>query len=266
MAMNMSAEQINWPQPSSNWSLNWHNDHSIFPNVHVWAASLDLPVNTITALASILASTELDRAARFRFVRDRNRFIAGRGFMRVILGHYLSANPVELEFIYGNHGKPALGGVFATARLHFSLSHSENLGLLAISPVGAVGVDVENIRPLDDADSLVNRFFSQREITSFQKVPKNAKSLAFFKLWTRKEAFLKATGEGIAHLLDQVEVSFLPNESVKLLNLPKQLGQITDWHLHNLVPASGFVAALVAPSKTASPTCWSWTPECDFGL
>jgi len=262
----MPSEQINWPQPSSNWSLNWHNDNSLFPNVHVWCASLDLTVNTIKTLAAILVSAELDRAARFRFVRDRNLFIAGRGFMRVILGYYLSANPAKLEFIYGNHGKPTLGGVFAAAGLHFSLSHSENLGLLAISQVGAVGVDVENIRPLDDADSLVNRFFSQREISSFQKLPKNAKPLAFFKLWTRKEAFLKATGEGIVHLLDQVEVSFLADESVKLLNLPKHLGQITDWHLHNLVPASGFVGALVAPSKTAGPICWSWTPECGFGL
>jgi 4'-phosphopantetheinyl transferase len=262
----MPSKQINWPSPSPNMSLNWSGDYSRFPDVHVWGASLDLPVSKTEALASILSPSELDRAARFRFVRSRNRFIAGRGFMRVILGRYLNSNPARLEFIYGSHGKPELGGAFAAAGLHFNLSHSENVGLLAISPIGAVGIDVENIRPLDDMDSLVNRFFSPREITAFNKVPESAKPLAFFNLWTRKEAFLKATGEGIVHSLGQVEVSFLPDEPAKLLDLPKHLGQAADWHLHDLTPAFGFVAALVAPIKTAPPIYWSWTPNDRLGF
>jgi 4'-phosphopantetheinyl transferase len=260
--MNMASEKINWPRPSSNWSPSWNNDRSSFPNVHVFGVSLNPPVNVLETLARILASPELDRAASFRFEHDRNRFIAGRGLLRVILGHYLNANPAKLEFVYGGQGKPMLGGAFATTGLHFNFAHSEGLGLLAISPVGAVGVDVECIRPLNDVDRLVNRFFSPREIAAFQKVPVYERSLAFFRLWTRKEAFLKATGEGIAHSLDQVEVSFLSDESAELLHLPRHLGQVANWHSHDLAPASGFVAALVAPIETACPICWSWVTEC----
>src|SRR6201999_3187535 len=122
--------------------------------IHVWATSLNLPATAVEKMDVILAPAEKDRASRFSFMRDRDRFIAGRGFMRTVLGHYLNAKPGRLEFVYSRLGKPALGGSHATAGLHFNLSHSEDIGLLAVSPVGALGIDLEYVRPLNDMDTL----------------------------------------------------------------------------------------------------------------
>jgi 4'-phosphopantetheinyl transferase len=258
----MPPQQLNWPQPSPNWPPHGREHHAHSLDVQVWETSLDLPPGTIQMLEPVVAPSELDRASRFHFARDRNRFIAGRGFMRMVLGNYLGAKPGALEFIYNRRGKPALGGDHSAAGLHFNLSHSEDLALLAISPAGAIGVDVEHVRPMEEVDVLVKRFFSPGEIAAFQTVPAREKFPAFFRLWTRKEAFLKATGEGIAHLLDQVEVSFLPDEPARLLNLPQQLGRAGDWQLHDLAPAAGFAAALAVPVGTAAPVCQSWV----FGI
>src|SRR5262249_48669543 len=124
----------------------------------------------------------------------------------------------------------------------------EDLALIAITRLGAIGVDVEQIRPVADAGELVERFFSPRENILFTALPDNQKNAAFFNLWTRKEAWLKATGEGIAHSLNRVEVTFLPGEPAQLLALPEKPGLISDWTLRALTPASGFVSAVALPN------------------
>lgn len=255
----MPHVQINWPQPPADWSPNWYGNCHPAPNIHVWGTSLAPSAKVLKTLMRILVPSELERAARFRFERDRNHFVAGRIFLRSILALYLCTEPSRLQFNYSTRGKPVLGGVFANTNLHFSLAHSEDLGLLAVSPVGAVGIDVERVRPLNEINKLVDSVFSHRESAAFREMPENAKQSAFFRLWVRKEAFLKATGEGISQLLDQVEVSFLPGESAQLVNIPSQLGQTTDWHLCDLAPAFGFAAALAAPFGTTAPICCRWT-------
>ncbi len=255
----MPAVQINWPQPPADWSPEWPDHCHANANAHVWATSLAPPANVLKPLIEILVQPELDRAARFYFERDRNRFVAGRIFLRSVLARYLCADPSQLQFHYSTNGKPALGGTFANANLHFSLAHSGDVGVLAVSPVGPVGIDVERVRPINEIDQLVDSVFSQNENLTFRKVPKNEKQSAFFRLWVRKEAFLKATGEGIAELLNQIEVSFLPDEPAKLLNIPGRLGQITDWQLFDLAPAFGFAAALAGPVGIIAPVCWKWT-------
>jgi 4'-phosphopantetheinyl transferase len=149
-----------------------------------------------------------------------------------------------LEFCYGPQGKPALAGVWSASGWHFNLAHSLDLALLAVTRSGPVGVDVERIRPLRDVDQLVSRFFSPRESAAFQALPAEQKPDAFFRLWTRKEAWLKATGEGIAESLGRVEVSFLPGEPARLLSLPGGPAALSGWRLHDLDPGPGFIAAL----------------------
>jgi 4'-phosphopantetheinyl transferase len=194
--------------------------------------------------ASLLAPGEAERAARFRFEGGRHRAIAGRGQLRAVLGRCLGADPAALEFSYGPHGKPALAGVWSGSGWHFNLAHSADLALLAVTRSGPVGVDVERLRPLADAGQLVSRFFSPREDAAFRPLPEDRKAAAFFRLWTRKEAWLKATGEGIAHSLDRVEVSFLPGEPARFLSLPEGPAALSRWRLHDLDCAPGFVAAL----------------------
>jgi 4'-phosphopantetheinyl transferase len=227
-------------------------------DVHVLAMSLEVTPKALSSFQRILCSSEMERARRFRLDQHRNRFIAGRGFMRTLLSHYLQTEPATLEFVYNCYGKPSLSGAFAQSELNFNLAHSESVALFAIARAGAIGVDVERIRPLTEADKLVTQYCSAREITVFQKLPPDQKPVAFFNLWTRKEAWLKATGKGIGHLLNMVEVSFVPGESARFLSLPGEPQTKASWILHELAPRSGFIAALAIAAQELPLRCYCW--------
>ena len=233
--------------------------------IHVWAARLDVSPATREHLAATLSLSEQERAARFHFERHRQRFTTARGLLRVLLGHYLERDPRELEFGYGAAGKPSLSGSASDKALQFNLTHSEDLALVAVTDAGQVGIDVERIRPMKDADEFVARFFSEREHASFKRLPESQKPTAFFTLWTRKEAWLKATGEGIAQSLNRVEVSFLPGEPARLLAVPDSLSQGSTWDLVNLSPAPGFAAALAIAASAPEVQCWWWRPHAEPG-
>jgi len=209
---------IHWPLPPPDWA-------PAATETHVWAVPLDVAPAALAEFHDTLAPVERERAASFHFPLDRNRFVVGRGTLRQVLAHYLQIDPSQVEFSYGPYGKPLLMDNGRESDLHFNLAHSGGLALLAVTRAGKIGVDLERVRPLDDAQELVTRFFCPREIAAFQTLPEDQKPAAFFNLWTRKEAWLKATGEGIAHSLNRVEVSFLPGEPARLLHLPEIIGR-----------------------------------------
>ena len=218
---------------------------------------------------------EKDRAGRFKFEQLRNRYLAGRGALRMTLAQYLGVNAAALRFNYLQNGKPVLSDNFASAGIHFNLAHTGDLALIAITRIGQVGVDVECVRSIKNADELVARFFSKREDELFQKVSAEQKPAAFFNLWTRKEALLKATGEGITRSLNLVEVSFLPGEPARLLAISGDAKAAEAWRLKELLPAKGFAGAVAVQLGTSNiqhPTsniqlgytepvvkCWKWT-------
>jgi 4'-phosphopantetheinyl transferase len=239
---------IDWPEPPAMTKLGR-------ADVHVWAAALD---GEATHWTKLLSPAELDRAAAFHFELHRRRFVVGRGVLRLILSRYVGVQPEQVEFAYGSQGKPELADGLAANGLRFNLAHSEDLAIVAITRLGPVGVDLEKIAPLEDMDDLVARFFSARENARFQQLTAEQKPLAFFNLWTRKEAWLKATGEGIAHSLNLVEVSFLPGEPARLLNIPAHLSQGARWSLHELAPAGHFVAAVAVAAEEIDLQCWRW--------
>ena len=217
--------------------------------VHVYSVSLTQPQQMLARLASMLSEDERERAGRFHFQIHSSRFMAGRGLLRLLLGRHLEREPAELDFIYQPGGKPELGP--SQGGVHFNLAHFEDTLLLAVSRLGPLGVDLERVRDLPDLEGLVGRFFSVREATAFARLPAPEKPQAFFNLWTRKEAWLKATGDGIAQGLDKVEVTFLPKEPARLLALPASDAP-QDWTLHELQPAPGFVGALALKQPTFS--------------
>ncbi len=219
-------------------------------DVHVWSFKLDCSTPVLTDFRGILCEEERDRAARFRFDTHRHRFIKGRAVSRFILSHYLDIAPNKIEFKYGSHGKPGLAD--PQNDLTFNLSHSEDLAFLAITRTGPIGVDVESIRTLDDFDALVSRFFSSAENEVFEKLPLEQKPSAFFNLWTRKEAWLKATGLGISQHLNRVEVSFLPGAPARFVSLPVEFQG--DWSLFQLSSPPGFTAALATGFEPARIT------------
>jgi 4'-phosphopantetheinyl transferase len=260
---------MRWPLPPGDWAaqlntkpgLSGKSGLGLVPEsnvIHVWTASLDSRPEALPAFESSLAPEEQARAARFHFPIHRERFIAGRGLLRSLLASYLGMKPGALKFAYGPNGKPALTGSAVQQSLHFNLAHSEDLFLVAVTRSGMVGVDVERVRMIPDLEELVARFFSPNEHAKFRNLTAGQKPAAFFNLWTRKEAWLKATGDGITHLLSQVEVSFLPTEQARLVRLPATYTKSSFWSLQELAPRPGFTAALAAATDAPVIHCWRY--------
>ena len=228
--------------------------------IHVWRIDLDQPELHLQNLAATLSSDEMARAERFYFKEHRQRFIAGRGILRTILGRYLGIQPRQVQFNYQQRGKPVLADTFADSRLAFNLSHSQGLGLCAVNCTCPIGVDLEYIRPMSDLEALAKRFFLPREYEMLRSLSPNQQQEVFFRYWTCKEAYLKATGEGLTQL-GQVEVSLTPGEPRQLLSIGKDSQAAARWSLQALTPAPDYVATLAVEGHDWHLSCWQWSTE-----
>jgi 4'-phosphopantetheinyl transferase len=195
--------------------------------VHCWCVSLDVPPETVAGLYATLTSDERNRSARFRFARDRQRFVAARGALRDLLGRYLGTRAGRIRFAYNAFGKPALSSEFGS-RLRFNLSHSADLALIAITTEAGIGVDLEYIRPQPDHVEIARCFFSAAEVDRLSRLPSHLYPQAFFSCWTKKEALVKARGEALA---------------IPLPSLPR------GWSVYTLQPAPGYIGALVVEGR-----------------
>lgn len=225
-------------------------------DVHVWCAPLDDELSsTWPALRLTLSADERERADRFCFERDRRRFTCARAILRSLIARYLEVEPRDVEFRYGAHGKPVLSGVLEGV-LTFNVSHSGEVAVFAIARDIELGVDVELVRDMPDAEDIASRFFSPREVTRLMSLPPLARNAAFFTCWTRKEAYLKALGSGLARPLDVFDVTFAPGDAPRLTVLwDEQEGD--RWAIHDLAPVDGYAAALVTEGA-ATTRCWLW--------
>lgn len=226
--------------------------------IHVWRVYLDRPPSAFEYLAQTLSQDELIRAKNYCFEKDRRRFIAGRGMLRLILSAYLQRDPIHVRFRYGDHGKPMLNDVFSAAGLHFNLSHSEELALYAITTERSIGIDLEKAHPVPEIESIAKQFFSPSESATLSGLPAITKPEAFFNCWTRKEAYLKARGEGFARALDQFDVSMIPGEPAALLRVEDDSQEAARWSLREMTPAPGYVAALAVRGTDWQIVYWQW--------
>jgi len=197
------------------------------------------------AAAALLSDAERQRASRFLFDRDRDRFIVGRARLRQLLAARLGTQPESVELVYGAHGKPALARRFADADLRFNVSHCDDVTLYAFSCGREIGVDVEAVRVIRDADDIAGRFFSHSENQAYRALEPRDRPLGFFQCWTRKEAFIKALGDGLSYALDRFDVSLAPGEPAEILRVEAMPGHCCGWRMESLSPAPGFVAAVV---------------------
>ena len=218
---------------------------------HVWRASLDLAAPRAAALYATLSADERERAARFHFERDRGRFIAARGFLRELLAGYLDHPPASLRFSYGPRGKPALAA--PSANISFNLSHTHGLALFAFARDAALGVDIEHVRAGFATEDIAERFFSPREQSSLRALPAAQRAEGFFNGWTRKEAYIKATGDGLAIPLDSFDVTLAPGELPRLLAVRATDAPASRWSLYALAPGPDFAAALVVDGPCSAP-------------
>lgn len=223
--------------------------------VHVWWADLNVSSQQLQQFARTLAPDEQQRAARFYFERDRNHFTAGRGILRSLLARYLHLPPEQLQFSYASRGKPALA-TLGTEKLQFNLSHSHGMALYAIALDQAVGIDLEYMRPTD-VKHLAKRFFSAREYAIIRALPSEQQQAAFFNGWTRKEAYLKATGDGLIGL-EQVEVSLAPTEPAQLLTIASDPVAASRWLLQSIHLTPDYAAALAVEDLNVAIAYWQW--------
>ncbi|HKB68270.1 MAG TPA: 4'-phosphopantetheinyl transferase superfamily protein [Pyrinomonadaceae bacterium] len=210
--------------------------------VHVWLARLD--DHPADSLKVLLAADELARAARFHFDRDRNHFIVARALLRKLLAAYLDVGAGELQISYAEKGKPSLEDSRRTA-LKFNLAHSHELAIYAFSWNREVGIDLEFMREDLADEKVADRFFSQSEIKNLRKLPAELRKQAFFDCWTRKEAYIKARGEGLSIPLDEFDVSLQPGEVAALLRNHKDPGEVARWSMQSVAVPAGYVGALV---------------------
>ncbi|MBO1071716.1 MAG: 4'-phosphopantetheinyl transferase superfamily protein [Dolichospermum sp. DEX189] len=219
-------------------------------DVHIWRINLNSDELQLQFYRETLSSDEIARAERFYFPEHRQRFMAGRGTLRAILGQYLDIAPKQVEFEYQPRGKPLLAAKFADKGLLFNLSHSQDLALLGISYQHQIGVDLEYIRTMSDLEGLAKRFFSAREYEYLRLLSPAQQQQIFFRYWTCKEAYLKATGDGLVQL-EEIEIDLTPNQPSKLL-------VSGDWSLSELTPADNFAAAVVVAGSNINLHCWEY--------
>jgi 4'-phosphopantetheinyl transferase len=217
--------------------------------IEIVVVGLALEPAAVRASASLLSTAERERARRFAFGHDARRFIVGRARLRQLLAARLGLRPESVELVCGARGKPALANPALHSNLRFNLSRCDDLAVYALSSGREVGIDVEAMRPLPDADAIAARFFSRREHAAYRALDPCDRPLGFFQCWTRKEAFIKALGDGLSRPLDSFDVSLAPGAPAELLRVEPVTGDDRGWRLASFFPAPGFVAAVVAEER-----------------
>jgi 4'-phosphopantetheinyl transferase len=237
------AELQTWAEPPDTLSLP-------AGEVHVWRLVLDQPDSVLAELRATLEPHELERAGRFHFEKHRRHFVVGRGGLRYVLGRYLDVKPQEFRFSYGAYGKPALVGEGP----RFNVSHSHGVALFAVAADRELGVDVEHIRADFATEDIARRFFSRLEVAAFNALRKEEQVAAFFRCWTRKEAYIKAIGRGMSEPLDAFDVTLAPGEAPALLRAEEQ--DVSRWSMFDIDAGEEYAGALLAEAPVSNVRLW----------
>lgn len=227
-------------------------DFVLLPNeVHIWRANLDVPPFPLEVLQKTLSVDERQRADRFHFERDRAYFIAARGILRTLLAQYLKISAPHLKFIYSSKGKPSL----KESAISFNLSHSHGLALYAITLSSKVGIDLEYMRDLETAQ-LAKRFFTPSEYNTLISLPIQQQKNAFFQFWTAKEAYLKATGDGLVGL-QNVEFLLSLDKPISLLEIAGKT--VESWFIKQFIPQANYMATVAIETEKRDLKFWEWS-------
>jgi len=224
--------------------------------VHVWRVHLARTASEVESLRSLLAPDEIERAERFHFTRDRASFIIAHAMLRTILAAYLKPNPAQLRFTSSAYGKPALFEKDNEPELRFNLSHSHELALCVVARKREVGIDVEYIREDFAQEEIAERFFSSTERAALRALPSDERTASFFHCWTRKEAYIKARGEGLSFPLERFDVSVSPIEERPTLSVHEAPDETARWSLQSLTPDAGYAAAIAIEGHDWNLRCW----------
>jgi len=232
-------------------------------DVHLWRVDLAPPEERVAPLRSLLEPEEVERSERFRFDVHRRRFIVRRGRLRQLVGAYLGLEPARVRFVYGPKGKPSIEPSQLAAAglegLELNLSDSADLAVYAFTRGLELGVDVEVLKPMPDALGISESFFATEEREVLREVPEERRSEAFFNCWTRKEAYIKAIGEGLSEPLDRFCVTLAPGDRARFLHIGGSRDEASAWSLLHFVPTPGAVGALAFrdEERPVAPHAWA---------
>ncbi len=222
--------------------------------VQLWRVELAQDDRTIERMVELLSTDELARADRFHFPHLRKHFIAARSALRLLIGSLTGASNEEIKFGYTKKDKPYL----ADGDLRFNVSHAGELALIGFSHNREIGVDIEHIRITVDEEQIARRFFSRAEVEDYLSLPKADRSQAFYNCWTRKEAYVKALGDGITFPLDQFRVSLKPGEPAQLLEVRSNPMETERWKMIAIDPGEGYTGALIAEGRDWDLEGWQF--------
>jgi 4'-phosphopantetheinyl transferase len=224
------VKHINWQQLPINCKLD--NDR-----VHLWRVNLQVAPEQITKFTEILSEDEKLRANSFKFVEHKNRFIVARGYLREIISYYLQISSQEIVFQYSDRGKPIIKNS-QNSNLQFNVSHSQDLALYAFTQNHLIGVDLEYLRNNVECAKIAQRFFTSTESQLINSLPQDKQPQTFFHFWTIKEAYLKATGEGLVGGLDTVEITIDSSDEVIIKAIDN------NWFFSSFIPQDDFMATV----------------------
>ena len=233
-----------WLTPPANLSL-------YADEVHIWRSPLDFAPQAMTCFSASLSRDELDRASRYVFDKDRKHFVAARAILREILGKYLQVSPDTVKFEYGARRKPAVSREHHHTDLRFNISHSNGLAVFAFARGRELGVDVEWIRPSFATRDIAERYFSRRELAEWRDLPAENQPEGFFRCWTRKEAYVKARGEGLYIPLQEFDVSLTPGRLQTLRSVDSDR-----WTLSSFDAGHECAGAIVVEGSTCQQFQW----------
>ncbi len=219
--------------------------------IDVWRVKLNLDDFDMNVLKCILSDDEQNRANSYKFFQPRKLFILARVRLRQILSLYTDLLPERLVFSYSPQGKPNLVNSGGNGNITFNMSHSGEISVYAVSLNRNIGIDIEKPDKKVDFESLAKKYFSSGEYETIMELPEGEKQKAFYRCWTRKEAYIKGKGTGIAQLLDKVAVSCAPGEPAGLLSNRQEPEDVQKWSIEDLKEEAPYIGALAYEGKGA---------------
>src|SRR5215469_7012517 len=233
--------------------------------VHVWRTDLDAALGLIGPLEHVLSVDERQRATRFHRSLDRERFVLSRAFLREVLSVYVETDPAELQFAVAAGGKPALRAAAGAEPVHFNLSHAEAIALLAVTAAGPVGIDIERVRGDFEHNAIARQYFSAAECQEYFRLGDGERPTAFARLWTRKEAYLKALGDGLSRPLESFTVATLSGTDAASPGFVGTHDATGGWIVFGIDAPPGFEAALATRAPMPQVLSWTWQPGTMLG-
>ncbi len=245
----------------STWNIPPENFFLSNQDLHVWRAALDLKRDRIQEYSKWLSNDEMEKAESYYSVRDKDRYVVARGILRTILASYSGTEPAAIRFCYEENGKPVLLDPYGKKSIYFNVSHSEGLALYVFARSFNVGIDVEFMRDISEMDEIVKEFFSAKERICFDALPAGERKKVFFKWWTLKEAYTKATGRAVFHSSDEPDVLALIDEQENSWHIMGNSDDASTWSISDITPDQDCAGAIAVEGTDFNIHYWHWPNE-----